>query len=195
MSGDNRNRTPTTIPIPKEETAMAHPEVPIDVDPNTGIWSTDGLPMIYLPRHFFVNNHLAVEAALGQEAYARQLYGAGYKSAWDWCEKESATHRITGLEVFHHYMKRLSQRGWGQFTVLSCDGDTGNCDVRLDHSVFVEESGSEAGRNLCYMYSGWFAGSLEWVGRAMNRDYALSSHEARCAANGAEHCVFNVRPV
>ena len=43
---------------------MGSPEVPIDVDPETGIWRTDGLPMIYLPRHFLVNNHLAVEAAL-----------------------------------------------------------------------------------------------------------------------------------
>ena len=45
---------------------MAGPEVPIDVDPETGIWRTDGLPMIYLPRHFLVNNHVAVEEALGR---------------------------------------------------------------------------------------------------------------------------------
>jgi hypothetical protein len=52
--------------------AMANPSVPIKIDPDTGIWSTDGLPMIYMPRHFFVNNHLAIEAALSEEVYAQQ---------------------------------------------------------------------------------------------------------------------------
>jgi hypothetical protein len=26
---------------------MAAPEIPIDIDPATGIWSTDGLPIMY----------------------------------------------------------------------------------------------------------------------------------------------------
>ncbi len=65
---------------------MAAPEVPIEVDPETGVWTTDGLPMIYLPRHFLVNNHGAVEAALGVEAYSKLLYDAGYDSARAWCE-------------------------------------------------------------------------------------------------------------
>ena len=174
---------------------MTRPNVPIKVDPDTGIWSTDGLPMIYLPRHFFVNNHLAVEAALGAEAYSQQLYTAGYKSAWEWCESESSTHHLTGLDVFDHYMNRISQRGWGQFTVISFDGNDGTSDIRLEHSVFVEHCGTDTGRNLCYMYSGWFTGSLEWVGQATNRCYSLNSHEALCAANGAKHCLFKVRPI
>jgi predicted hydrocarbon binding protein len=173
---------------------MVKPEIPIDVDAETGVWSTDGLPMIYMPRHFFVNNHLAVEAALGEEAYARQLYDAGHKSAWVWCEKEAATHGLSGLEVFHHYMQRISQRGWGRFTVVSVDGDSGAADVRLDHSVFVEHCGADTGRNLCYMYSGWFAGSLEWVSKTTGAAFTLSAHEARCRANGAENCLFEIRP-
>ena len=52
----------------------------------TGIWRTDGLPMVYLPRHFLVNNHLAVEAALGREAYRTILRAATAKSAIEWCE-------------------------------------------------------------------------------------------------------------
>ena len=48
------------------------------------MWSTDGLPMLYVPRHFSVNNHVAVEEALGAERYAAILYEAGYKSAWQW---------------------------------------------------------------------------------------------------------------
>ncbi len=61
---------------------MAVPEVPIEVDPETGVWTTDGLPMVYVPRHFLVDNHRAVEAALGVEAYAKLLYDAAYDSAY-----------------------------------------------------------------------------------------------------------------
>ena len=45
------------------------PQLPIDVDPDTGVWTTDALPMLYVPRHFFTNNHTAVEEALGRKTY------------------------------------------------------------------------------------------------------------------------------
>src|SRR3712207_6908547 len=56
--------------------------VPIDVEEDTGIWRVDGMPMILVPRHFFVNNHVAVEDALGETRYAEQLFAAGDKSAY-----------------------------------------------------------------------------------------------------------------
>ena len=61
------------------------PQLPIEVDEQTGIWRTDGLPMIYVPRHFFVNNHVEAEAAIGREVYAQSLYKAGHRSAYFWC--------------------------------------------------------------------------------------------------------------
>ena len=97
------------------------PQLPIDVDPNTGVWTTDALPMLYVPRHFFTNNHTAVEEALGRDTYAEILYKAGYKSAYFWCDKEAKQHGIAGMAVFEHYLKRLSQRGWGIFTITEAD--------------------------------------------------------------------------
>ncbi len=44
--------------------------------------------MLYVPRHFFVNNHMGIEEVLGADAYAEILYKAGYKSAWHWCERK-----------------------------------------------------------------------------------------------------------
>jgi predicted hydrocarbon binding protein len=171
------------------------PEIPIDVDPATGVWSTDGLPMIYLPRHFFVNNHRAVEEVLGVELNAAQLYSAGYKSAWTWCEKEAATHGLRGLDVFRHYMKRISQRGWGRFTIEQLNERTGAATVRLDHSVFVQEYGRNIGRRVCYMYAGWFPGSLEWAGRDGGLHWKLACDEAQCAAEGQhDHCRFVTQP-
>ena len=50
------------------------PAVPIDVDADTGIWTVDAMPMILMPRHFFLNNHLEIEAALGAQTYADLLF-------------------------------------------------------------------------------------------------------------------------
>ena len=181
---------------------MAAPKVPIDVDPESGVWRTDGLPMLYLPRHFFVNNHLAVEEALGRDAYARILYDAGYKSAWSWCEKEAETHGLEGFDVFRHYMRRISQRGWAQLSVLRLDKHSGAATVRVDHSTFVEAhqqqgaQAAEAGLGLCYMFAGWFPGSLTWVGHSQGRELRLTSGEIQCAAQeGCDHCLFETRPV
>ena len=76
------------------------------------------VPMILVPRHFFLNNHRAIESVLGAERLAEVLQPAGYRSAYDWCEREAAHHALKGLEVFQHYMRRLSQRGWGQFSAV-----------------------------------------------------------------------------
>lgn len=171
------------------------PEVPIRVDPETGIWTTDGLPMIYLPRHFYVNHHDAFAAALGKESYALILYEAGHKSAWQWCDKESVKHGLSGGAVFLHYMKRISQRGWGKFTVEELDAATGRARVRLDHSIYVRHHGSDAGSGLCYGFAGWFPGSLEWVGCNLGLKWNLTASETQCAADGFhDHCIFSIRP-
>ena len=61
--------------------AKIAPQLPIEVDSETGVWTSDALPMLYVPRHFFVNNHIGIEEVLGADAYAEILYKAGYKSA------------------------------------------------------------------------------------------------------------------
>lgn len=168
------------------------PQVPIEVDAATGEWSVDGIPMILVPRHFFLNNHLAIEAALGLETYSKLLFQAGHKSAYVWCEKEARTHGLKGVEVFHHYMKRLSQRGWGQFRVESVDPQTGRARVQVRHSVFAFKGKGKT----CYMFRGWFPGSLEFVGTLLDRKLKLTAEEIQCAAEGGrDYCVFETGPV
>ncbi len=169
------------------------PQLPIDVDEETGVWTTDGLPMLYVPRHFFTNNHVAIEAALGRERYAQQLYDAGYKSAYFWCSKEAVTHGMSGLAVFEHYLKRLSQRGWGLFAFAESDAETGRASITLHHSSFVLAQ-PDAHDKLCYMFAGWFAGAMDWVGKDLGLNYATTSSETQCAAEGFDHCVFTVEP-
>ena len=171
------------------------PQLPIDVDPQTGVWSTDNLPMLYVPRHFFANNHMAIEQALGREAYAAILHQAGHKSAYHWCAKESRTHGIRGMAVFEHYLKRLSQRGWGQFSMAEADAAASRVRIDLRHSLFVLAQ-PEAHCRLCYMFSGWFAGAMDWVddtaAEGLRTGPPAKAVEARCAGEGHDACTFHV---
>lgn len=172
-------------------TTMA-PALPIEVDPKTGVWTTDALPMLYVPRHLFVNNHIAIEQEIGASRYAEILYKAGYKSAWHWCEKESELHGLEGEAVFEHYMTRLSQRGWGLFTIEELDLRQGSARVRLDHSAFVYVYG-KVDRKVDYMFTGWFAGAMDQILAAQGRPRRARAEQTQSAAEtGCDHGIFVV---
>jgi predicted hydrocarbon binding protein len=171
---------------------MAQPEVPIDVDPETGIWRTDGLPMIYLPRHFLVNNHVAVEEALGRDAYRAILLAATEKSAIHWCRAEAKTHGLTAEATFRHYFKRLSQRGWGQFSVDRIDPCGG--EISLRNSVFTLGAQSGGQPPLCYMFEGFMTGAFQFLREAAAQSGPVSCQETQCAGDGShDHCRFAFR--
>jgi hypothetical protein len=175
------------------------PQLPIEVNEITGVWTSDKLPMIYVPRHFFVNNHVETEAVLGREVYAPALYKAGYRSAYFWCEQEAATHGLSGMAVYEHYLKRLSQRGWGLFKFISADPGTGDAQIQLDHSVFVLAQGIAGvpvdSSKVCYLFAGWFSGAMDWVLETSGSAVRTSSAETQCAAEGHANCVFTVSPL
>ncbi len=171
---------------------MAAPDVPIDVDPATGIWRTDGLPMIYLPRHFLVNNHLAAEEALGLETYRDILRAATEKSALHWCRTEAKTHGLAPEATFHHYFKRLSQRGWGQFMVQEIDLRNQHGTININHSVFVLEAREAATHPVCYMFEGFMTGAFRFLLESTAAPGQVKCWESRCAAQGHECCQFNV---
>ena len=170
---------------------MAQPQVPIDVDPATGIWTTDGLPMIYMPRHFFVNYYAAMDEALGRERHHAMLFAASHKSAVQWAQAESKTHGLRDLAVFRHYLNRLSQRGWAQFTIESVDLAGPSARVRVDNSVYGLQLGS-TGRTECAMFAGSLAGCLEWSASDAGRPAKMTAIETQCIAQGHTHCQFDV---
>ena len=171
-------------------------DLPVDVavDEETGVWSVDGIPMILVPRHFWVAIHRETEAKFGAEGNARVLFDAGYWAAYHWCEKEAKTHGLSGVAVFEHYMKRLSQRGWGRISIDHIDAAAGRARVTIENSVFVAELGNDAGRNVCYMFDGPLCGGLEFAAADAGHPVKVRSREIQCAANGAERCVFEVEP-
>ncbi len=173
---------------------MNKPEVPIEVDPQTATWSVDGVPMILVPRHFWVAVHRETEAAFGVEANADILFKAGYWAALEWCKKEAGTHGLSGTAVFEHYMKRMTQRGWGRLSLLEIDAEAGRARVRLDHSAFVAEYGRDGGRSVCYMFTGPLCGGMKFACADSDRPKTLQAREVQCAANGADYCLFEVEP-
>ncbi len=175
-----------------------NPEVPIEGDDYSGPGSTDGQPIRYVPRRFPANDHAAIEASLGRGKYAEILYEAGYKSARHWCDKKARTHGLTRMAVFEHYLERLSRGGWGRFSFIQADEAGGCADIRLDYSDFILAQGEICAAKTCYIFAGWFAGAMDWVGE-QTRDKGGTPLrtlccEARCGAEGYDHCVFAVRP-
>lgn len=173
---------------------MGKPAVEIEVDDETGRWSVDALPMILIPQHFFLNNHRAVEAALGREQLLEILRPAGSESARHWCEKEAAHHGLSGPDVFRHYLKRLSQRGWAQFDILSLEPEDGRAEIAVRHSIFVDGHHQPGERN-CGVFAAWFEGALDYVSVSAGRRPGHLGREVYCAAEGQhDHCLFRVAP-
>ena len=172
---------------------MAAPEVPIEVDPATGIWSTDGLPMMYLPRHFMVNMQKGIEAALGIEAYRATVYASSELSALQWCRAEGRTHGLSPVETFRHYLRRMSQRGHGQLEIVALDEAAGQAEVVARHSAFALGYGPDAGRRVCYVFEGSLAGGMAYVLEAAGRAGAPVCREVACMAEGHPECRFEVR--
>lgn len=172
---------------------MGKPEVMIEVDEATGRWSVDALPMILIPQHFFLNHHLALEAELGRERLEAVLHPAGYASAHQWCEREAAHHGLAGINVFHHYLKRLSQRGWGRLAVRDLDQAAGIAHVELHHSVFVGRPRRSDGEGSCYRFASWLEGSLDYVAGAAGNGRRHRAREVHCASDGThDHCLFAI---
>jgi hypothetical protein len=103
------------------------------------------------------------------------------------------------MAVYEHYLKRLSQRGWGLFSFIEADASTGHAQVKLAHSVFVLAQGI-AGvpvnhSKVCYLFAGWFSGAMDWVLETSGSAVRTTSVETQCAAEGRSHCVFTVSPL
>ncbi len=137
--------------------------MPIQVDDETGVWTTDALPMLYVPRHFFVNNHMGIEEVLGADKYAEILYKAGYKSAWHWCEEGSRVPwhpRRRGVRALHEAPVAarlgpvLRPRSWTWTPAMPRSSSS--------TSAFVYVYG-KVNRKVDYMFTGWFSGAIDQI--------------------------------
>lgn len=166
--------------------------LPVDVkfDEATGGWNVDGLPVLLVPRHFYVNIQKALEQGLGEAQTRKLLWDAGYGSAETWCQQQQQVWGFTGAALFSHYMQSASRRGYGILTPQLIDIPGGRAKVRLDNSAYVAEFGAEAGRNVCYMFEGVVAGGMAAVSKTLGFEGEWTAREVQCAAHGATHCAI-----
>jgi len=169
------------------------PQVEINVDEQTGVWQTDGLPMLYIPRHFMVNVHDAVEAALGRAAYRAVLHDAGHRSAYIWCKAQAQHYTMRGVEVVEHYLQRLSVRGWGQFSLNNLELEPPRLTIGLKNSIYVLARNEPATHPVCYMFEGFFTGAMHYLieDKGLSQEN-LTCREVECQGMGFESCLFEI---
>jgi hypothetical protein len=169
---------------------MAAPDVPIDVDPETGIWRTDGMPMIYLPRHFLVNLLKTMEGEVGHARFRELFHASAELSARQWCAAEAKTHGLTPIETFRHYLRRMGSRGHGRFELVAMDREARQAEVVARHSAIALAQGPETGRKVCTILEGSFAGGLAHVLEGEGIEGTPDCRELACLAEGHPECRF-----
>lgn len=172
---------------------MPAPEVQIDVEAETGIWRTDGLPMVYTPRLFLVNMQRGMEEAIGEAAVRDMLYRSSERSAVQWCRHQATEQGLGGEEVLRHYIRRMSQRGFGQVELAALDVVAGTGTLLVRHSAFALGYGPETGRAVCHIFTGSFAGGMRHVLEAAGVAGEPVCEEVECMAAGAPLCRFELR--
>lgn len=175
---------------------MRPPQLPLDVDPVTGVWRADGSPVILIPRHFLMGTYKAFEEALGAEGYSRVIEQAGRAAARSWCVQQAEHYGLEGIAVLEHYLARISQRGWGQFSLVEHDLMACTAVVELRHSAFVLTREPAEHARQCAVFESWIAAGLEVCCEHSGMPKKLLAREVQCVGDGhAPHCEFHVTPV
>jgi predicted hydrocarbon binding protein len=167
--------------------------VPIEVDPTTGTWSSEGQPMILIPRRFFVFIQMEAERQFGIEATARLYDAATRRGARVWCEVEEKRSGGSGEEVFKRYLERISSRGMGQFSLSALSVEQGVARVTLHNSIFVAEYGRRMDRKVCSSFAAAFAGAMEYLRHTSGlATDGIAAREQTCQSCGDDQCVFEI---
>lgn len=89
--------------------------------------------------------------------------------------------------------KLMSQRGHGQVSIEALDLEAGTGTIVARHSAFALGYGPEAGRCVCYVFQGSFAGGMGYLLECAGRTGEPVCHEMACAASGATECRLELR--
>lgn len=166
---------------------------PLASDPETGQLSSEGQPMIVIPRRFFVYIQMAVEEQLGTAA-AEKLYDEPTrKGARVWCEMHEKESGQAPMAVVRDYLDRVSRRGMGRLEISSIDEASCDGEFTVANSIFVAELGRANDRKVCYSFAAAFGGAMEYLRERRGLvAVAAESRERTCEAQGAHACRFQV---
>jgi len=166
--------------------------VPVSVDERTGIWSVDSLPMILMPRHFWIFVKSEIESRLGFQEAETLFLKSGVPAARHWCKEAAKEKGIQGEELLQYYFSQRGKRGMGLFSLLEFDPEWKSARVRIDYSVYAEGAGQNVGRNVCYPMNGAFIGAMSFISSSNGSCREYGAVEVECKANGGDHCEFLV---
>lgn len=149
--------------------------------------------MVYVPRHFMVNMHREIEETLGRPVYEAMLRRSGAKSARFWCHQQADLLGLPAQDIFAHYLKRLSDRGWGRFSIEALDPQGLTATMTLRDSIYVLEANGQTKASTCYMFDGFLIGAMQFMCDAQGTQAAnITCQETACVATDAPECRFEV---
>jgi len=153
----------------------------------------DSIPMVLMPRWFFVSIIREAEKFAGRAAAEKIYYAAGYDGAFKWAQTHIKKMNLSGKEVMEQYLGSAGLRGWGRFEILKFVAEEGSGLFRLYHSAVSEEMGN-IGRLACIHLPGSLAGAFQAILDQIGQDLKVVGREISCRSKGDNLCEFVVEP-
>jgi predicted hydrocarbon binding protein len=152
----------------------------------------DTVPMILMPRWFFVGIMQRVVAEAGSDTASKIYYAAGYEGAYNW-SKVQIEKGLRGSDILQQYLGSMTHRGWGHFEILHFDESTGRGSFRLHNSALALELG-RAGEAGCLWVPGALAGSMQVILEHNGSALKVRGKETQCLSTGGPFCEYIVEP-
>ena len=151
----------------------------------------ESVPMLLMPRWFFVAIKKQVESLAGKEISKKVYYEAGYEGASKWAQTQMKEAGLSGRAVIEQYLASASVRGWGRFEILDFDQERGYGKFRIHHSAVAEETGLVK-ETVCDHLPGSIAGAFQTILDHARVARKVQGREVKCISNGDSFCEFVV---
>jgi predicted hydrocarbon binding protein len=153
----------------------------------------DEVPVVLMPRWFFVGIMKRVVAEAGSQIAAKIYYEAGHEGAYKW-SKVQIEKGLKGSAVLEQYLNSMTSRGWGRFEILNFDEEEGQGNFRLHSSALALEQG-RTGESVCLWVPGAMAGSMQAILEYHGSELKVRGQEVQCLSTGQPFCEYIVEPV
>jgi len=152
------------------------------------------VPVILMPRWFFVDIMNRVRELAGPEIAREVYYRAGWEGAVKWARVQIQEAGLSGRAVMEQYLNSAGNRGWGRFEIKELDQETGRGLFLLHGSAVARENGPSP-TPVCDHLPGSLAGAFQAILDHQGRGLKVAGREVSCLAQGEEFCRFVVEPV
>lgn len=154
----------------------------------------DTVPMVLMPRWFFVAIKKQIEKLSGNDISKQIYYNAGYEGATLWVQTHIKEAGLSRKAIMEQYLGSASMRGWGHFTILSFEMDEGRGHFQLYNSAVATETGQSVG-TVCDHLPGSLAGAFQAILDHDGKNLKVIGREIKCICQGNQWCEFIVEPL